>query len=55
MKKKIVWFAQVEGIAWMGPFKDQIEAAEATFSIEGYPKKGAFTWPEKEGERDLTG
>ena len=40
------WFARCKGLAKMGPFDTQAEAAAAIMTTEGVPAEGAFVWPE---------
>ena len=41
------WFARCRGIAKMGPFDSQVQAAQAIMTTKGEPAEGAFIWPEE--------
>jgi hypothetical protein len=40
------WFARGGGMAKMGPYSSQAEAAAALITTDGIPVEGAFVWPE---------
>lgn len=45
--KRIVWFARGGGIKRCGPFKTQVEAAEAMELVGGGFPADVFVWPEE--------
>lgn len=44
--KQVQWFARGGGIAKMGPYKSQVEAAASLLNTHGVHVEGAFVWPE---------
>lgn len=46
-EKKVVWFARARGIGRAGPYKTQMEAAEAIMMPGRIPAPEAFVWPEE--------
>lgn len=45
-RKKQTWWARGEGIARMGPFESQAEAAAALLTTDGTHLDNAFVWSE---------